>query len=75
MSTSQRKIEHLKLCASSPVESRNTGTGLDDVMMVHRALPEFDMDDIDLSTDFLGKKMNAPFMIASIQADIPIPHQ
>lgn len=71
MSTSQRKIEHLKLCASSPVESRNTGTGFDDVMMVHRALPEFDMDDIDLSTGFLGKKMNAPFMIASITGGHP----
>ncbi len=71
MSTSRRKIEHLELCAESPVESRATGPGFDDVMLVHRALPEMDMDEIDLSTCFLEKDMNAPFMIASITGGHP----
>jgi isopentenyl-diphosphate delta-isomerase len=71
MSTSRRKIEHLELCASSPVESRYVGAGFNDIMMVHRALPELDMEDIDLSIDFLGKKMKAPFMIASITGGHP----
>lgn len=71
MSTSQRKIEHLKLCSSSPVESRVKGTGLEDVMLVHRALPEFDIEDIDLHTNFLGKSMKAPFLIASITGGHP----
>ena len=71
MSTSQRKIEHLELCATSPVESRKTKAGFVVIMLVHRALPEMDMNDIDLSTDFLGKAMNAPFMIASITGGHP----
>lgn len=50
---------------------RKVGPGFNDVMLVHRALPEMDMDDIDLSVDFLGKKMNAPFMIASITGGHP----
>ncbi|MEZ5334958.1 MAG: type 2 isopentenyl-diphosphate Delta-isomerase, partial [Methanolobus sp.] len=71
MSTSRRKIEHLELCAASPVESRKTGPGFSDVMLIHRALPEMNMDKIDLSTSFLGKEMNAPFMIASITGGHP----
>ena len=71
MSTSRRKIEHLELCAASPVESRKVGPGFNDVMLVHRALPEMDMDDIDLSRHFLGKDMDAPFMIASITGGHP----
>jgi isopentenyl-diphosphate delta-isomerase len=71
MSTSRRKIEHLELCAASPVESRKTGAGFDDVMLVHRALPEMDMDEIDTSVRFLEKEMNAPFMIASITGGHP----
>jgi isopentenyl-diphosphate delta-isomerase len=71
MSTSQRKIEHLQLCAASPVESRKIKAGFEDIMLVHRALPEMGMDDIDLSAEFLGRKMNAPFMIASITGGHP----
>ncbi|TGC11445.1 type 2 isopentenyl-diphosphate Delta-isomerase [Methanolobus halotolerans] len=71
MTTSQRKIEHLQLCATSPVESRRMGAGFDDIMLVHRALPEMSMDEIDLSVEFLGSKLNAPFMIASITGGHP----
>jgi isopentenyl-diphosphate delta-isomerase len=71
MSTSQRKIEHLRLCAASPVESRKIKAGFEDIMLVHRALPEMGMDDINLSTELLGKSMDAPFMIASITGGHP----
>ncbi|MDN5309556.1 MAG: isopentenyl-diphosphate Delta-isomerase [Methanolobus sp.] len=71
MSTSQRKIEHLQLCATSPVESRKVKAGFEDIMLVHRALPEMGMDDIDISVEFLGRKMDAPFMIASITGGHP----
>lgn len=71
MSTSKRKIEHLELCAKRPVESRNVSSGFDDVMLVHKALPQINMDEIDLSTEFLGKSLNAPFLIASITGGHP----
>ncbi|WP_406657888.1 type 2 isopentenyl-diphosphate Delta-isomerase [Methanolobus sp. ZRKC2] len=71
MTTSQRKIEHLHLCATSPVESKKMGAGFDDIMLVHKALPEISMDEIDLSVDFLGNKLSAPFMIASITGGHP----
>ncbi|HJH32799.1 MAG TPA: type 2 isopentenyl-diphosphate Delta-isomerase [Methanosarcinaceae archaeon] len=66
MITSQRKMEHLDICATSPVESRKVSAGFEDVILVHRALPEISMDAIDISVDFMGKHLDAPFMIASI---------
>ncbi len=71
MSTSRRKIEHLEHCAQRPVESRDVTPGFDDVMLVHRALPQINMDEIDLSTKFLGKELKAPFLIASITGGHP----
>ncbi|RXG33726.1 isopentenyl-diphosphate delta-isomerase [Methanohalophilus sp. WG1-DM] len=71
MSTSSRKLEHMQLCAQQQVESRKAGPGFKDVKLVHRALPEMDMDSMDISTSFLGKKLDAPFMIASITGGHP----
>src|SRR5690606_28684471 len=69
--TSKRKIEQLKLCAESPVESRKVSAGVDDVTLIHRALPVLNMDKLDLSVDFLGKRLKAPFLIASIAGGQP----
>jgi isopentenyl-diphosphate Delta-isomerase len=69
--TSRRKIEHLKICASSSVESQNASAGFEDVTLIHRALPELDMDHLDLSVDLLGKHLQAPFLIASITGGHP----
>src|SRR5664280_877935 len=69
--TSRRKIEHLKICATSSVESRKVSAGFEDVTLIHRALPELDMNKLDLSVDFLGKRLKAPFLIASITGGHP----
>ena len=69
--TSRRKIEHLKICATSSVESRKVSAGFEDVTLIHRALPELDMNMLDLSVDFLGKRLKAPFLIASITGGHP----
>jgi isopentenyl-diphosphate delta-isomerase len=69
--TSRRKIEHLKLCAGSQVESRQVNAGFEDVTLIHRALPELDMDKLDLSVEFLGKRLRTPFLIASITGGHP----
>jgi len=69
--TSRRKIEHLELCSKCCVESRKVSAGFEDVTLVHRALPEISMNDIDMSVDFFGKKLSFPFLIASITGGHP----
>ncbi len=64
MSTADRKLDHIKICLEKDVESRYTG--LEDVELIHCALPEIDFEKIDTSVKFLGKKLYAPFLIASM---------
>ncbi len=62
--TQRRKKEHLELCLDPSVEG--SGAGLDRYAFVHNALPETDLDEIDLSTTFLGKPLKAPVVISSM---------
>ena len=63
---SQRKSDHIALCASGEVEFRGKGTLLDQVQLVHDALPDRHLDDIDLSTPLLGKVLKAPIVISGM---------
>lgn len=64
--TSERKLEHLLLCANCDVEYKEKRTGFEDIELIHKTLPELNKEEIDISIDFLGKKMDAPLMISAI---------
>jgi len=64
--TQQRKKEHLEICLDTESVTSASGTGLHRYRFVHNALPELDIDDIDLSTTFLGKRLRAPILISSM---------
>jgi isopentenyl-diphosphate Delta-isomerase len=64
--TQRRKREHLELCLDTPSIQTPGGTGLDRYAFVHNALPETDIDEIDLGTSFLGKRLKAPILISSM---------
>lgn len=70
MTTSERKIEHLQICAGVPVEA-HISPGFDDIHLIHCALPEIDKDDINLSTKLFKKRLSAPLMIASMTGGHP----
>lgn len=62
----QRKTEHIRLCLTENVEGVNKTTGLEGIHFIHNALPEINFDDIDVTAQFLGKKLKAPFLISSM---------
>jgi isopentenyl-diphosphate delta-isomerase len=64
--TQKRKKEHLEICLDTEAVTGPLGTGLDRYRFVHNALPELDLDEIDLSVTFLGKRLNAPILISSM---------
>ncbi|MEK7340772.1 MAG: type 2 isopentenyl-diphosphate Delta-isomerase [Candidatus Binatota bacterium] len=64
--TQQRKKEHLELCLDGQTVTGTFGTGLDRYSFLHNALPEVDIDEIDLRASFLGKQLKAPLLISSM---------
>ena len=61
-----RKGDHLTLCATEDVGFRRATTLLEDVRLIHDALPELSIDEIDLRVRVLGKTLRAPIIIASM---------
>src|SRR5699024_10676778 len=61
-----RKTEHIRLCLTDAVEGVNKTTGLEGISFIHNALPEINFHDIDISTSFLGKQLQAPFLVSSM---------
>lgn len=62
----ERKRSHLDLCLNAEVEYSARTTLFEEVELVHDALPELALDEIDLSSEFLGKRLRAPFLITGM---------
>jgi isopentenyl-diphosphate delta-isomerase len=63
--TQSRKAEHIRVCLEDDVQSRKT-TGFERYEFRHCCLPDLDWNDIDLSTQFLGRSLQAPLLISSM---------
>jgi isopentenyl-diphosphate delta-isomerase len=62
----QRKSEHLRINLEKDVSFPRLTTGLERYRFVHNALPEISLDEVDLTTVFLGKKLRLPILISSM---------
>jgi isopentenyl-diphosphate delta-isomerase len=62
----QRKKDGIEIPLRNNVQARATSTYLEYVRLVHNALPEIDYDEIDTSTEFLGRRFAAPIIIDSM---------
>jgi isopentenyl-diphosphate delta-isomerase len=62
----KRKASHLDLATSGDVGFRRTTTLFECVHLVHDALPELDLDALDLGSTVLGKRIKAPILIAAM---------
>jgi len=63
---SDRKRSHLELCQHAEVEYAGKTTLLEEVELVHDALPELAVDEVDVGTRFLGKRLRAPLLITGM---------
>jgi len=66
MSISQRKKDHIKIALQNKVEFLNKTSGFEKYDFTHCAVPELDLNSIDISTVFLNKKVSAPLMVTGI---------
>ena len=61
-----RKAEHLDLVARQEVEPEETDPLFSCVRLVHRALPELKLSEIELGAELCGGRLKAPFMITGM---------
>lgn len=64
--TRKRKSDHIRISLNQNVRARKTTTGFEDVHFIHKALPETDKQEIDLSTTVFGHKFAAPLIVGAI---------
>jgi isopentenyl-diphosphate Delta-isomerase len=62
---SDRKYEHIRINLEEDVDSALT-TGLEQYRLVHQALPEIALADVDLSQILFGKTQRVPVLVSSM---------
>lgn len=64
--TQSRKADHLRVCLDEDVQCRQITTGLERYRFLHCCLPELDRAEIDLRTQFFGRRLGLPLLISSM---------
>jgi isopentenyl-diphosphate Delta-isomerase len=59
-----RKLDHIRLCLDE--ESQGSASSFDRWFLEHEALPEIALSEVDLSVEFLGKRLSAPVLVSSM---------
>ena len=63
--TERRKSDHIHFSLENDVQSLRS-TGLENVDLVHNAVPEVNFDEINTATDVVGKRLEYPLIISAI---------
>ncbi|MDW8034136.1 MAG: type 2 isopentenyl-diphosphate Delta-isomerase [Nitrososphaerota archaeon] len=65
MSIEDRKAEHIRISLVKDVSSR-IRTGFEDVELIHNAVREVDLEEIDTSLTVMGKRLRLPLIIEAL---------
>ena len=65
-SIADRKRSHLDVCEQGAVEYTGKTTLLEEVDLLHDALPEMAVDEVDVGVEFLGKRLRAPLLVTGM---------
>jgi len=65
-----RKSDHLDICLEENVQARRATTGFEEIYLVHRALPEIERSQINLSTTVFNHKFSAPLIVEAMTGGV-----
>lgn len=60
-----RKVDHIRINLEEDVDSGLT-TGLERYRFINRALPELNLEEVNLSLELFGRRLRAPLLISSM---------
>lgn len=63
---SARKLRHIEACLLPESQYQGVTTGLETVPWPYRALPELNLDEVNLGVTFLGRRLRAPVLIGAM---------
>lgn len=63
-SIESRKSEHIEIALR--LGDKGPSSGWDDVVLTHEALPEVDLDAVDLGVEVFGRRFSLPLMVAGM---------
>ena len=67
----QRKADHIRINLEEDVSFPNLTTGLERYRLVHQALPEVDLDQVQTDIEVLDKVLQVPLLISSMTGGTP----
>lgn len=62
----RRKEDHIDIVLGGGRVASRVDAGFDAVRLLHCALPEIDLAEVDISTSFLGRALKAPLLISAM---------
>jgi isopentenyl-diphosphate Delta-isomerase len=69
--TRERKADHIRINLEEDVSAKGVSSGFERYRFVHRALPEIDLDQIDLRLELFGRRLSAPIFISCMTGGVP----
>ncbi|WXG45501.1 MAG: type 2 isopentenyl-diphosphate Delta-isomerase [Candidatus Atabeyarchaeum deiterrae] len=69
--TSERKLDHIRICLTKDVQALQKKTGFQDVELIHNAIPEIDMSEVKTETELFDRKLAFPLIIAGMTGGHP----
>lgn len=67
---SSRKADHIRINLEERVDS-GLSTGLEDYRFIHQALPDLNLEDVNLELELFSKKLQTPLLISSMTGGTP----
>ncbi|RLI11763.1 type 2 isopentenyl-diphosphate Delta-isomerase, partial [Candidatus Bathyarchaeota archaeon] len=69
--TRKRKADHIRISLEKDVQARKTTTCFEDIHLIHKALPEINKQEINLSIEVFNHKFSAPLIVGAITGGTP----
>src|SRR6516164_1089213 len=69
--TSARKADHIRINLEEDVSAKGVSNGFEHYRFVHQALPEVDLDRIDLGIDIFNRHLSTPIFVSCMTGGVP----